>query len=142
MSAETIVLCRLRQRMDVVIKPTEKGSAVVFLGKDYINEAERQLNNHSHYVRLNTDPTPLPASEIKSFITSMFVNRQIDKYTRDFLISQHPRVARFNLLPKVHKPCNPGRLIVSSTVSLNGEHLTVCGLIFTTVHNLSSIECP
>ena len=44
----------------------------------------------------------------------MFANVQIDKYTRDFLIPQHPRVARFYLLPKIHKRGNPGRLIVSS----------------------------
>ena len=123
MSAERIVLCRLWQRVDVVTKPTEKGSAIVFLSKDYINEAERQLNNHSHYVRLNTDPTPRSASEIKSFINSMFVNRQINKHTRDFLIPQHPRVARFDLLPKIHKPGNPGRSIVSSN-SVSMENIS------------------
>ena len=97
-SAERIALGRLRQRMDVVIKPADKGSAVVFLSKeDYINEAEQQLNNHSPYVRLKTDPTPRSALEIKSFISSMFVNGQINKYTRDFLILQHPWVARFYL---------------------------------------------
>ena len=58
-SAQRIALHRLRQRTDVVIKPADKGSAVVVLSKeDYINEAERQLNNHAHYVRLNADPTP------------------------------------------------------------------------------------
>ena len=44
----------------------------------------------------------------------MFANRQIDKHTRDFLIPQHPRVAKFYLLPKLHKLGNPGRPIVSS----------------------------
>ena len=44
----------------------------------------------------------------------MFANGQIDKNTRDFLIIQHPQVIRFCLLPKIHKPGNPGRPIVSS----------------------------
>ena len=40
-SAERIALRRLRQRMDVVIKPADKGSAVVILSKkDYIKEAQ------------------------------------------------------------------------------------------------------
>ena len=44
----------------------------------------------------------------------MFSNGQIDKHTRNFLIPNHSWVARFYLLPKIHKPGNPGRPIVSS----------------------------
>ena len=99
----------------MVIKLADKESAVFVLSKqDYMNEAERQLNKHAHYVRLNADPTPRSIAEIKSFINFMFANGQIDKYTRDFLIPHHPRVARFYLLPRIHKPGNPGRPIVSS----------------------------
>ena len=114
-SNERIALRKLRQRRDVVIKPADKGSAVVVLSKeDYINEAERQLNDHAHYTKLNADPTLRFAVEIKSFIHSMFTNGQIDKNTRDFLIPHHSRAARLYLLPKIHKPGNPGRPIVSS----------------------------
>ena len=57
-SNEKIALRKLRQRRDVVIKPADKGSAVVVLSKqDYIIEAERQLNNHAHYTKLNADPS-------------------------------------------------------------------------------------
>ena len=112
-SNERIALCKLWQRWDVVIKPADKGSAVVVLSKkDYINEAERQLNNHAHYTKLHIDPTPRFILEIKSFINSMFAKGQIDKHTRDFLY--HSRVARFYLLPKIHKPGNPDKTIVSS----------------------------
>ena len=63
-SAERIALRGLRQRTDVVIKPADKGSAVVVLSKeDYIDEAERQLNNRAHYAPLNADPTPRSASQ-------------------------------------------------------------------------------
>ena len=44
----------------------------------------------------------------------MFANRLIDKHTRDLLIPHHLRPARFYLLPKIHKPGNPGRPTVSS----------------------------
>ena len=38
----------------------------------------------------------------------------IDRHTRDFLSPNQPKTARFYLLPKIHKPGNPGRPIVSS----------------------------
>ena len=38
----------------------------------------------------------------------------IDQETKDYLTPLHVRTARFYLLPKIHKPGNPGRLIVSS----------------------------
>ena len=44
---------------------------------------------------------------------SLFANGKINKYTRDFLILRHPQVARFYLLPNIHKPGNPGRPSVS-----------------------------
>ena len=109
-SNERIAPCELQQRTDIVIKPADKSSAVVVLSKeDYINEAERQLGNHTHYNLLNADPTPIHTAEIKSVVHSMFTNGQIDKHTKDFLIPHHPRVARFYLLPRTHKPSNPGR---------------------------------
>ena len=40
-SNERIALCKLRHHMNMVIKPADKGSAVVVLHKeDYTNEAE------------------------------------------------------------------------------------------------------
>ena len=44
----------------------------------------------------------------------MFNDGQIDKRTKEFLTPHHPRPARFYLLPKIHKPGNPGRPIVAS----------------------------
>ena len=49
---------KLRQHSDIIIKPADKDSTVVVLGKDdYIKEAERQLNNHTQYEKLYTDLT-------------------------------------------------------------------------------------
>ena len=45
-SVERNALRNLQQRTDIVIKPADKGSAVVMLSKeDYIKEADRQLND-------------------------------------------------------------------------------------------------
>ena len=44
--AERSALKHLQQRIDVIIKPADKGSAVAVLSKeDYIKEANRQLND-------------------------------------------------------------------------------------------------
>ena len=134
MSNERIALHNLWQRTDVAIKPADKGSAVVgFSKEDYIDEVERQLNNHAHYIRLNTDPTPRSTAGIKSFIHSMFANRQIDKYTREILIPHRPWVARFYLLPKIHKPGNPCR----PTVTLNSALTENISLLVDWFHNCS-----
>ena len=50
LSKERIPLNNLRQRTDIIIKPTDKGSAVVVLSKeDYIKEANRQLIDQTYY---------------------------------------------------------------------------------------------
>ena len=83
LSVQRNALRNLPQRKDIVIKPADKGSAVVVLSKeDYIKEANRQLNNLSYYIKLDTDPTPRYASEIRSFINSMFTRGQINKRSK------------------------------------------------------------
>ena len=43
---------------DIIITKADKGDAVVIVGvKDYIKEAERQLNNTENYGKLQEDPT-------------------------------------------------------------------------------------
>ena len=93
---ERNALRNLGQCTDIVIKPANKGSTVVVLSKeDYIEEADRQLNNHSYYQKLGADPDFRYASEIKSFINSMFARGQIEKKNKNYLIPDHPRTARF-----------------------------------------------
>ena len=73
-SNERIGIHKLRQCTNEVIKPADKGLAVVILSKEeYIKEAELQIhvNNHAHYMQLNADANPRSAS----FIQYMFVNR-------------------------------------------------------------------
>ena len=50
-------LRELQHCSDIVIKPIDKGFAVMVLSKnDYIKEAEQELNNHTHYEKVNADP--------------------------------------------------------------------------------------
>ena len=56
--AERKALNQLKHRDDIVIKPADKGSAVVILSKDdYIQEGERQLSNTTYYCKLTKDPS-------------------------------------------------------------------------------------
>ena len=115
---ERSALTHLRRRNDVVIKPADKGSAVVVLSReDYIEKAQSQLSNTDHYKKLASDPTPIYATEIKQFVISMFERKLINKHTKDFLIPHSPKISRLYLLPKLHKVGIPGRPIVASNGS-------------------------
>ena len=47
----------LSEREDIIIAKTDKGGAAVIVGvKDYIKEAERQLNNTENYRKLQEGP--------------------------------------------------------------------------------------
>ena len=112
---ERLALQKLRARTDIIIKPADKGSATVVMSKEaYIREAERQLENETYYHKLDTDPTSIHATEISSFIQTMAENELISKDTEKYLTTNNPRTARFYHLPKIHKPGNPGRPIISS----------------------------
>ena len=48
----------LRNNSHIIIKPADKGSAIIILDKQYyINEGERQLHNNHFYEETETDLT-------------------------------------------------------------------------------------
>ena len=56
--AERSALRDIHERDDIIIKPADKGSAVVVMDKTtYIQEAERQLSDCRFYEKLDSDPT-------------------------------------------------------------------------------------
>jgi len=112
---ERQALKALRSRSDIIIKPADKGSAVVVQSnEDYLVEAYRQLNDTSSYQKLPGDLTTTHSQELKRIVMELFNKGVIDKHTKNFLIPRQPRPARFYMLPKIHKVGNPGRPIVSS----------------------------
>ena len=59
--AERRALSQLRSRTDIVIKPADKGSATVVIGREtYLTEANRQLNDQRFYRKLEKDLTETP----------------------------------------------------------------------------------
>ena len=108
-------LKRLRNRDDKIIKPADKGSAVVVMNKtDYIAEANRQLSDDRFYKKLSYDPTAEHTEKVKSLLKEMIDGEEIDEDTFNYLQPENPKPGRFYLLPKIHKTGNPGRPIISA----------------------------
>ena len=70
--SEREALVNLQKRNDIIITKADKGGVVVILDiKDYIAEADRQLNDTNNYEQLDFDPTELNTEKIKSEINNL-----------------------------------------------------------------------
>lgn len=69
----------------------------------YVNEAFRQLKNPHYYEELKTNPLPRMKLELASPLDSAKEARWITDNEYDFLTCEHPSMAVFYMLPKVHK---------------------------------------
>ena len=122
---ERLALNSLRSRTDVIIKPADKGSAVVIMDRQkYIDEAHSQLNNRTNYICLDSDPTGTFSQQIEQVLNDMRSRDQLSKKAHKFLSPIDCRTARFYLLPKIHKAGNPGRPIISGNGSPT-EHISL-----------------
>lgn len=87
---------------------------MVVLSKDrYITEAHRQLNTR-YYDRLHTNPLPGLKKEFDALLQRALDEGSITANECGFLTVEHPVMAAFYLLPKVHKEPKdnpPGRPI-------------------------------
>ena len=96
-------LSGLKNDKTVVIKGTDKGSAVVFWDRDvYIQEAVKQLDDKEIYEEVSNDPQPL----INAILRAVEKIRKRGDLTADnikYFIEKDQKVARFYLLPKIHK---------------------------------------
>ena len=111
----------LKKNQDIVIKPADKGGAIVIQDlTDYIKEGECQLMKKEHY-----SPLEDPKKTIKQFIQEVHSTLQqaktkelIDEDMFKILFRSNPRISNLYLLPKIHKENNPGRPIINSVGSL------------------------
>ena len=79
----------------------------------YISKVMSLLNNTEHYRKLDEDPTDILVQAIKNVLSDMMNHRSINEEIACGLLPGDIRVSRFHFLPKIHKPRNPGRPIVS-----------------------------
>ena len=112
---EAVALKELRDNPKIVIKPADKGGAVVIWGvEEYKSEAARQLSDRNFYRKVGRDNTSQIAKEINREIQLAFKNKHISVDQKNYFIVEDPRTPCFYMLPKIHKKGNPGRPIVSA----------------------------
>lgn len=117
-------LIKLRNNKNIVIKPADKGSAIVIMNREqYCKEVYRQLKDEKYYKKLDSpiymQTIPLVADILDSLMRKKYITHKQRKYLGG---SIPPRERRFYILPKIHKePAKwswpyqipPGRPIVS-----------------------------
>ena len=97
-----MALISLSERTDIIIKPADKGAAVVVLDRtDYDKEAERQLLECSRYEILNSDPTCLNNETINKAVDELLAKNSRNRKTASDLKQSRPRTASCYLLPNV-----------------------------------------
>ena len=111
---ELLALHSLRNRSDIVIKLADKGGAVVVCRWDlYKQEALKQLGEDRFYKPIDSDPTNNLQEEIKSHVDHTISTCELPPSPKDLSVDE-PRMSKFYLLRKIHKPGNPDRPIVSA----------------------------
>ncbi|CAJ0964858.1 unnamed protein product [Ranitomeya imitator] len=114
-------LHEIKNNKNLIIKPADKGGAIVVLDKSYyMEEIRTQLRDITTYTPIPYNPTFEIAKQIKLIVTHYQELGIIDSKLGDFLINRHPVTPFFYTLPKVHKNLwkPPGRPIVASINSL------------------------
>ena len=113
-SEEWLALKNLSKRHDIVIKSADKGGAVVVWRSDlYKEEALRQLSDTSFYAKVEKDLTANNQKIVKDTIQNLIVKQELPATATNLIITT-PRTSCIYFLPKIHKPNNPGRPIVSA----------------------------
>ena len=112
---EKQALEELQSINDITIKRADKGGRIVLMPNEmYTTEAYRQLNDPLYYTEQPIDHTGTLAYEITTFLTHLHTKKIIDNDLFGFLLPKNPiRTPIFYMLPKIHKPNNPGRPIIS-----------------------------
>ena len=122
---EKAALNTLRDDTSIVIKEADKGSAVVVWDReDYIKEASSQLKDKDVYEETSFEEKFL-SDQIFQTLQKMKMKEEITDKNIDYFMINNPRIARFYLLPKIHKRLQnvPGRPVVSH-VGFNTERIS------------------
>ena len=119
---EYLTMRSLQNDRSVIIKPADKGSAVVVWDRqDYLKEAERQLSDSSIYKEVKVtekDLVDLVDKSNKIFVDLERRNiiQEKEKNYFKFNFKKATNVGKFYLLPKIHKSLSkvPGRPVISN----------------------------
>lgn len=113
-SKERKALISLRKRDDIVNKTADKGGAVViWLHQLYLDEVSKQLSDQWFYEKLASNQINDDQQQVKSMIARMINGNELPPCATNLVVTT-PQMSSFHLLPKIPKPGNPGRPIVSA----------------------------
>ena len=109
----------LTDNTTITIKKADKGGSTVIMNTtDYINTALTHLRQGQIYIEADKDNTRHTYDEVNSFITQMHKTGRItDRVAKYITPTTPPRTSLFYYLPKIHKPNNPPRPIISGVDS-------------------------
>ena len=82
--------------------------------QDYIDEANRQINDTNNYEQLDFDLIELHTEKIQSEIINLKVAHLLTLKTANSLLKEKIKTPEFHLFPKINKANNPRKLAISS----------------------------
>ena len=101
---EEHALQNLSKRDDVIITKAVKGGAVVVVDvDDYVQEANRQLDNKEFYKKLTIDTTEINRIKVNRTINELKSSHLLNEKITNDLLSSEAKTPQFKMLPKVHK---------------------------------------
>lgn len=120
-------IVELGKNKDIIIKPADKGSSIVILDKQqYLFEANRQLSNSRHYVRLSESLVMETQKLVNEILQNLFEEGFINRKQKAYLMGPDiPRSRRFYLLPKIH--ADQGSWTVPGEVPRGRPIVSDCG---------------
>jgi len=99
---------------DILFTRADKGNTTVALNKNEYLSQMMSLNDKDTYTVVNNDPTKKVISKLTSLISEWKKLNYIDNRTYKQIYCSDGPLPRAYGLPKIHKPNNPLRLIISS----------------------------
>ena len=98
--SEREAILNLQKRNDIIAKKADKRFVLVILDiKDYIDEANRQINDTNNYKRLDFKPTELHTEKIKPEINTLKNENFLTTKTANLLLEEKIQTPKFHLLP-------------------------------------------
>jgi hypothetical protein len=104
---------------DITIKRADKGGSVVIMDTtDYIHKVQTLLSDTATYEPQTADHTKHTLDKVESFIIQITGKNLISHKLSHYLTPHRPtRTPVIYILPKIHKPNNPPRPIISACQS-------------------------
>lgn len=111
---EREALKTLKTDKTITIQKADKGGSIVILDTEtYNNKMLEMLKDPITYTQIDNLDLTKAKQQVDSVIIDLFINEYITKKQKQFLIRDTPKLPKLYGLPKIHKPNNPMRPIVS-----------------------------